>query len=157
MDADDSQTFVSIRVHSWLTIGMADLAAKRDALLAELAALPGYQARLEHLMEKARAATVDASVRTAENEIPGCTAQLWIGRSFRDGRCWFAADSDSVVVKAIAMLLCDFYSDAEPGDIVAMDPSFLRGAGVVEHLSANRRNALSKIWERVRGFAEERR
>lgn len=122
-------------------------------LVRELSALPGYQARLEHLMEKARRAEVDPALRVPENEIPGCTAQLWIACEHRAGRCRFTADSDSIVVKAIAMLLCDFYSDAAPREILSVDPSFLRDAGVVEHLSANRRNALSKVWERIRTFA----
>ena len=122
-------------------------------MVKELSALPGYQARLEHLMEKARRVEVDPAIRVPENEIAGCTAQLWIGCSQRDGRCWFVADSDSVVVKSIALLLCDFYSGGTPRDILSIDPSFLRDAGVVEHLSANRRNALSKVWERIRTFA----
>lgn len=132
---------------------MPDLAERREALVRELMALPGPEARLEHLMERARRAPGDASLRVPENEVPGCTAQLWIGCAFRDGRCRFAAESDSLVVRAIALLLCDFYTGATPGEIAATDPSFLRGAGIVEHLSANRRNALSKVWERIRDHA----
>jgi cysteine desulfuration protein SufE len=132
---------------------MSFLAAKRDELVRELAALPGPEARMEHLMERARQVAEQPELRKPENEVPGCTAQLWIGSSFRDGRCRFTADSESVVVKAITLLLCDFYSGATPEEILATDPSFLRGVGVVEHLSSNRRNALTKVWERINAYA----
>jgi cysteine desulfuration protein SufE len=134
---------------------MNSLVAKRDALVQELMALPGPEARLERLMEQARLEEARPDLRIPTNEVPGCTAQLWLAGEFRDGRCWYAVDSDSMVVKGIALLLADFYSGAAPAEIVATDPSFLRGVGVIEHLSANRRNALTKVWERIKQFATE--
>ncbi|HZL79200.1 MAG TPA: SufE family protein [Candidatus Limnocylindrales bacterium] len=89
-----------------------------------------------------------------ENLIPGCLARLWFTAQFRDGLCCFDCDSDSLVVKAIAGLLCDFYSGHAPAEIMAHDPGFLAPLGITQHLTPNRRNALSKIWERIRQFAE---
>jgi cysteine desulfuration protein SufE len=86
--------------------------------------------------------------------VPGCLARLWLIAQFREGRCFFGCDSDSLVVKAIAGLLCDFYSDQAPGEILAHDPRFLAPLGITQHLTPNRRNALSKVWDRIRGFAE---
>jgi cysteine desulfuration protein SufE len=82
-------------------------------------------------------------------------SNLWLVPELRDGRCWFQCDADSVVVKSIAHLLCSFYSDTAPADILALDPSFLRAAGITEHLSSNRRNALTRVWGLIRSFAEE--
>jgi len=64
-------------------------------------------------------------------------------------------DSDSLVVKAIAGLLCDFYSGQPPAEILAHDPRFLAPLGITQHLTPNRRNALAKIWERIRQFAAD--
>ncbi len=89
------------------------------------------------------------------NLIPGCLARLWFVPQFRDDRCFFACDSDSLVVKAIAGLLCEFYSGHAPAEILAHDPKFLAPLGITQHLTPNRRNALSKIWERIRQFAEQ--
>lgn len=94
---------------------------------------------------------------TEEYRIEGCISNLWIRPEFRAGRCWFPCAADSMVVKSIAGLLCEFYSDATPADILALDPSFLRAAGITEHLSSNRRNALTRVWGVIKGFATKQR
>ena len=131
------------------------LAEKQLQLTAELTALKNGQDRLALLVEKAkRRPALTAEQRVESNLIPGCLAKLWLVASLRDGRCFFACDSDSLVVKAIAGLLCDFYSGHAPADILAHDPEFLAPLGITQHLTPNRRNALSKVWENIRRFAE---
>jgi TatD DNase family protein len=119
-------------------------------------ALSGSAERAALLMERARQAQpLGAADRIERNEVPGCTARLWLACEYRDGVCRFRADSESLVVRSVALLLCDFYSDASPRDIVSMDPTFLRPTGITAHLTANRRNALSRVWERIRDFAQD--
>ena len=133
---------------------MSALAERRDELLAELQLLPEANARLEYLIDCARAAPpMDPALKTEDHLVPGCMSNLWLVPELRDGRCWFRCDADSLVVKSIAHLLCSFYSDAAPADILALDPSFLRAAGITEHLSSNRRNALTRVWGLIRNFA----
>jgi hypothetical protein len=36
----------------------------------------------------------------------------------------------------------------------AHSPEFLAPLGITQHLTPNRRNALAKVWERIRAFAE---
>jgi cysteine desulfuration protein SufE len=132
-----------------------DLAEKQQQLTAELAALKNGQDRLARLVERARILPPLAPEARAEvNLIPGCLAKLWFIPEFHEGKCFFACDSDSLVVKAIAGLLCEFYSDQTPAEILTHSPEFLAPLGITQHLTPNRRNALAKIWERIRRFAE---
>ena len=134
----------------------ATLAEKRDALCAELRALRDAQERLNFLAARARQRpSVPESDKTEANRVEGCLAKLWIAPRFTDGRCFFAMDSDSLIVKAVAGLLCDFYSGHRPAEILSIDPSFLGPLGINQHLTPNRRNALAKVWEVIRGFAEQ--
>ncbi|HEY5345768.1 MAG TPA: SufE family protein [Verrucomicrobiae bacterium] len=131
------------------------LAEKQRQLTAELAALKNGQDRLAFLVEKAKVRPPLApEFRVEENLIPGCLAKLWFVPQFRNKKCFFNCDSDSLVVKAVAGLLCDFYSGHAPAEILAHDPKFLAPLGITQHLTPNRRNALSKIWERISQFAE---
>ena len=59
-----------------------------------------------------------------------------------------------MVVKSIAGLLCEIYDGATPQEILEHPPEFLAEAGVTSHLSANRRNALTQVWKKIRAFAE---
>jgi len=132
-----------------------NLAEQQVQLTARLAALKNGQDRLAWLVEQARKRPPLALESRADaNLIPGCLAKLWFVAHFRAGGCFFDCDSDSLVVKAIAGLLCDFYSGHAPAEILAHDPKFLAPLGVTQHLTPNRRNALSKIWDRIRQFAE---
>lgn len=133
-----------------------NLAEKQVALTARLAALKNGQDRLAFLVEKARQRSPPApEFRVDENLVPGCLAKLWFAPELCDGKCFFVCDSDSLVVKAIAGLLCEFYSGHAPAEILAHDPGFLAPLGITQHLTPNRRNALSKVWERIRQFAAD--
>lgn len=131
------------------------LAEKQLQLTAELAALKNGQDRLAWLVDKAKLRPpLMAEQRVDANLVPGCLAKLWLVSRFEDSHCYFACDSDSLVVKAIAGLLCEFYSGHPPAEILAIGPAFLAPLGITQHLTPNRRNALAKVWDRIRQFAE---
>ena len=132
-----------------------NLAEKQVALTTQLAALNHGQDRLAFLVEQAkRRLPLPPGLRVEKNLIPGCLAKLWFVSEFRDHQCFFRCDSDSLVVRAIAGLLCEFYSGQSPAEIIAHDPGFLAPLGITQHLTPNRRNALAKIWARIRHVAE---
>ena len=131
------------------------LAEKQAQLTAGLAAFKNGQDRFAALVERAKKNPVlPPESRIEINLLPGCLAKLWFVSEFRDGHCFFASDSDSLVVKAVAGLLCDFYSGHTPAEILAHDPQFLAPLGITQHLTPNRRNALAKVWERIWKFAQ---
>lgn len=132
----------------------ATLAEKQQQLSAQLAALPNVQQRLNFLVDLARARPpLPAGLCTEAHRVPGCLARLWLVAEARDGRCWFRADSDSLVIKATAGLLCDLYSGQTGAAILAHDPGFLAPFGIHQHLTPNRRNALARVWSEIKSFA----
>lgn len=131
-----------------------NLAEKQQQLTAELAVLKNGQDRFARLVERAKnLPPLAPEDRIDKNLIPGCLAKLWLVAEVRDGKCFYVCDSDSLVVKAIAGLLCEFYSGHAPTEILAHSPEFLAPLGITQHLTPNRRNALAKVWERIRQFA----
>ena len=122
--------------------------------MTTLARLPGVSERLAFLVEQARLRPLlPAEQRVEANRVEGCMARLWFVPEFRDGRCHFRIDSDSLIVKSIAGMLCDFYSGHGPEEILAHDPAFLGKVGITQHITPNRRNALSSVWNKIRAFA----
>jgi len=131
-----------------------NLAEKQQQLTAELFSLQSGQDRFARLVDRAKKiAPLSPALRIEENLLPGCLAKLWLVSEFRAGTCGFTCDSDSLIVKAIAGLLCEFYSGHAPAEILAHGPEFLAPLGITQHLTPNRRNALAKVWERIREFA----
>jgi cysteine desulfuration protein SufE len=131
-----------------------NLAEKQQQITSQLAALKGGQDRLVFLVEKAKSRPASApELRIEKNLIPGCLARLWFTADFRAGHCFFDCDSDSLIVRAVAGFLCDFYNGQKPADILAHDPGFLGPLGITQHLTPNRRNALARVWDFIRQFA----
>ena len=131
------------------------LEEKKAALIEEITLIPDAYERLGHIVERGKNAPgLPDDLQIESFKIEGCMSQLWVVPEFRDGMCHFQSESDSAIVKGIASLLCDFYSEAKPEDIVATDAEFLGEVGITQHLSPNRRNGLSRIVESIQRFAK---
>ncbi|ADE55517.1 SufE family protein [Coraliomargarita akajimensis] len=131
------------------------LAEKQSTLVEEIMLIPDAYERLGHIVELGKNADgLSEDLRIDTFKIEGCMSQLWVVPEFKDGLCYFRSESDSAIVKGIASLLCTFYSEAKPEEILANDASFLGEVGITQHLSPNRRNGLSRIVESVQRFAE---
>lgn len=132
------------------------LPEKRRHLLDNLASIPDAHRRLAYLVELGRhQPPLDVAFRSDKFKVEGCLSNLWFVPEFRNESCYFRADSDSAIVKGVAGLLCDFYSGHTPEEILSLDPSFLGDMGIKQHLTPNRRNGLSRLWEKIRTFATE--
>ncbi len=131
------------------------LTDKQTVLVEEMQLIPDAYERLGYLVERGKLApSLPEDLRIDQFKIEGCMSQLWLVPEFKEGCCYFKSESDSAIVKGIASLLCDFYSDAPPQEIVKNDAAFLGEVGVTQHLSPNRRNGLSRIVEFIQHFAQ---
>ncbi len=91
--------------------------------------------------------------RDEKYKVKGCQSQVWLYPEFKDGRVYFAADSDAVLVKGIVGLLVSVYSDATPEEILSTKPDFLKEVGITEHLSMNRSNGLAAMMKQMQMYA----
>ena len=136
--------------------GFVTLDEKQRRLAKELAPLPDASARLAWLIEGARQRPMlPVEFRLDANLVEGCMSRLWFVKDFDDGRCWFRSESDSLVVKSVAGLLCDFYNGQTPSEILKHPPDFLGAVGIPQYLTPNRRSTLGRVWAKIRAFAEK--
>lgn len=132
-----------------------NLKEKKDALVEEITLIPDAYERLGYIVDRGKKAKgLPEDLRIDSFKIEGCMSQLWVVPEFREGLCHYHSESDSAIVKGIASLLCDFYSEAQPEEIVRTDADFLGEVGITQHLSPNRRNGLSRIVESIQRFAK---
>ena len=91
--------------------------------------------------------------RDDKYKVKGCQSQVWLFPEFKDGRVYFHADSDAMLVKGIVGLLVNVYSNATPDEILSTKPEFLREVGITEHLSMNRSNGLAAMMKQMQMYA----
>ena len=131
-----------------------NLEEKESAIVEEITLIPDAYERLGHIVELGKNAKgLSDELQIDSFKIEGCLSQLWVVPEYKKGRCYFISESDSAIVKGIASLLCNFYSDTDPQSIVLNDASFLGQVGITQHLSPNRRNGLSRIVDSIQHFA----
>lgn len=127
---------------------------KKTDLLERLAYLENGQDRLAYIVEKAKKQPpLPPEFKTGQYRVEGCLSNLWFVPDFKEGKCYFRVDADSQIVRAIALLLAELYSGHSPEEILKLDPEFLAQGGITQHLSPNRRNGLSRLWDKIRDFA----
>ena len=132
------------------------LDTKKRELIDDLSLLPSAQDRLMYIVDQAKKTPhLAAEYRTDDYRVEGCLSNLWFVPEFREGKCFYNVDADSHIVRGIAIVLARFYSGEAPVEILKQDPGFLSEVGVTQHLSPNRRNGLSRLWEKIRGFAAQ--
>jgi cysteine desulfuration protein SufE len=91
--------------------------------------------------------------KSDENLIKGCQSRVWLHAEAREGRLYFQADSDAIIVKGIAALLVRVFSGQAPRDILAADLAFIDAIGLASHLSPTRSNGLLSMIKQVKYYA----
>ena len=132
-----------------------NLKEKKEALIEEITLIPDAYERLGYIVDRGKNAEgLPDDLRIDTFKIEGCMSQLWVVPEHKNGLCRYQSESDSAIVKGIANLICDFYSEALPEEIVETNADFLSEVGITQHLSPNRRNGLSRIVESIQRFAK---
>jgi len=131
------------------------LEEKKNALIEEITLIPDPYERLGYIVDRGKKAEgLSEDLKIDSFKIEGCMSQLWVVPEYHEGLCAYHSESDSAIVKGIASLLCEFYSEAKPEEIIETDADFLGEVGITQHLSPNRRNGLSRIVESIQRFAQ---
>lgn len=86
-------------------------------------------------------------------KIKGCQSQVWLFPELKEGKVFFQADSDAMLVKGIISVLLKVYSGQTPDDILKHEPSFLNELGITQHLSMNRSNGLASMMKQIKMYA----
>jgi cysteine desulfuration protein SufE len=128
---------------------------KKQRLMDDLGVIEDPHDRLAYVIDFGkRLAPLDETFKTDAYRIEGCVSNLWLHPQFEGGVCRFDADSDALITKGFAGLLCWLYSGFRPEEVLQVDPAFLGEAGVTQHLSPNRRNGLTQVGSRIMNFAK---
>ena len=92
-------------------------------------------------------------LKTKQNLIEGCQSEVWFVASLQDGKVFYQADSEAILVKGIANLLLRVLNNQTPKDIVAADLYFIKEIGLQEHLSPTRSNGLAAMLKQMKLYA----
>src|SRR4030095_10938936 len=91
--------------------------------------------------------------KTEENKIKGCQSQVWLITEEHDGRIFFKADSDAVIVKGLVSMLIRVLSGHSPDGIINAKLDFINKIGMTTHLAQTRSNGLLSMVKQMKNYA----
>src|SRR5688572_11350273 len=88
-----------------------------------------------------------------ENKVKGCQSTVWLVADYRDGRVFYKAESDAVIVKGLISMLIRVLSGQTSDDIVNAKLDFIREIGMMSHLAQTRSNGLLAMVKQMKNYA----
>jgi cysteine desulfuration protein SufE len=96
---------------------------------------------------------LDEKYKTPNNIIEGCQSRVWLQTDYKDGKLYFTAESDAVIVKGLLAMVLKVFSGRTPDEINEANLHFLQDIGLTEHLSPTRSNGLLAVIKQIKFYA----
>ena len=96
---------------------------------------------------------IDPSHKNEKYIIEGCQSRVWIDARLEDGKVYYSADSDAIIVKGIVALLIRALEGRSPQEVLNTDLYFIEQIGLKENLSPTRGNGVLATIKQMRLYA----
>ncbi len=126
----------------------------QEQIVNEFSIYDDWLDRYQYLVDLGNSLTdFPAEEENDNNLIEGCQSKVWIVADYIDGKVYFKAKSDAIIVKGIVALLIRVLSGRTPNEILDNELFFIDQIGLTEHLSPTRSNGLLAMLKQMRLFA----
>lgn len=126
----------------------------QDEVIAEFSDFDDWMDRYQLLIDLGNEQeSIEDKYKTDQNLIEGCQSRVWLQCDEKEGRLFFKAESDALIVKGIIALLIKILSGHTPDEILKADLYFIDKVGLREHLSPTRSNGLLSMVKQIRFYA----
>lgn len=117
--------------------------------------LSSWEDRYRKIIEMGKdLSPLNEAYRTDDLKVRGCQSQVWLHAEKRaDGRLYFTADSDALIVKGLVAILLMAYSEKTPEEILEFKSDFVKELGLDTHLSPSRANGLFAMIRQIQYYA----
>ena len=136
---------------------MSDFPPSTQELFETFEDLQEWDERYDFIIDLGRELPkMPAEFQTQDYIVEGCMSTVWMkaDATDKDSVLNIVADSDSIIVKGLVVLLLAFYHGKTASEIAESDVSdYLKKLGLNQHLSPQRRNGLFSMIKRLKMIA----
>ena len=100
-----------------------------------------------------RLPALDQKYKTDENRVRGCQSSVWLVAVYENGKLYYHADSDAMIVKGLISMLIRVLSGKTPDEIIEAKLDFIREIGMITHLAQTRSNGLLNMVKQMKHYA----
>ena len=103
----------------------------QDEVVDEFSAFDDWMDKYALLIELGNSLSpLDEQFKVESNLIEGCQSRVWLHAEYRDGKVFYQAESDAVIVKGIVSLLIKVLSGHTPREILDTHLYFIEQIGL---------------------------
>ena len=122
-----------------------------DEIVEEFELFDNWEDKYEYIIDMGKKLPLlDDAHKKDEHRIRGCQSTVWMVSELRDGRIFYQADSDAVIVKGLISMLIRVLSGQTPQDIIQADLGFIDRIGMTSHLAQTRSNGLRAMIKQMK-------
>jgi cysteine desulfuration protein SufE len=96
---------------------------------------------------------LDEKYKVDENKVRGCQSTVYLVADYKDGKVFYKAESDAVIVKGLISMLIRVLSGQKAAEIVNAPLNFIREIGMMTHLAQTRSNGLLAMVKQMKNYA----
>ncbi|NQX57169.1 SufE family protein [Pedobacter panaciterrae] len=123
-------------------------------IIEDFALFDSWEDKYEYIIDMGKKLPVlEDEHKLDENKIKGCQSTVWLVASYNDGRVFFKADSDAIIVKGLISMLINVLSGHTPTEIIDARLDFIREIGMMTHLAQTRSNGLLSMIKQMKNYA----
>lgn len=125
-----------------------------DEIVEEFSLFDSWDDKYEYIIDLGkRLAPLDEQYRKEENKVRGCQSTVYLVSDFREGKVYYKAESDAVIVKGLISMLISVLSGQTPDEIVKAPLDFIAKIGMMTHLAQTRSNGLLSMVKQMKNDA----
>jgi cysteine desulfuration protein SufE len=130
------------------------IAEREEEITDDFSLFDSWEEKYEYIIDLGKKlAPLDDQYKKEENIIKGCQSTVWLVSDFKDGKVFYKADSDAVIVKGLVSMLIKVLSGHEPDKILNAKLDFIKDIGMMTHLAQTRSNGLLSMVKQIKNYA----
>jgi cysteine desulfuration protein SufE len=134
--------------------GHRSIKEREEEITEEFSLFDSWEEKYEYIIDLGKKLEpLDEKYKVSENIIKGCQSTVWLTSEFKDGKIFYKADSDAVIVKGLISMLIKVLSDNTPDDILNAKLDFINEIGMMTHLAQTRSNGLLSMIKQIKNYA----
>jgi cysteine desulfuration protein SufE len=123
-------------------------------IVEEFSLFDSWDDKYEYIIDLGkRLPPLEAKHKTDENRVRGCQSTVWLVADYKDGKIFYKAESDAVIVKGLISMLIRVLSGQPAEEIINARLDFIREIGMMTHLAQTRSNGLLAMVRQMKNYA----
>lgn len=125
-----------------------------NEIVEEFALFDSWDDKYEYIIDLGKKLPpLDDQYKIDENKVRGCQSTVYLIANNKDGKIFYEAESDAIIVKGLISMLIRVLSGQPADAIIDAKLDFVREIGMMTHLAQTRSNGLLAMIKQMKNYA----